>query len=1309
MLLTHSLPMLSPSRSTNLLRKESNASSLLSESFDRERKGSAFSFESGKDRENLKSKEMKEIVVYNGGSSGLGIENLTLNNIQSKQFEMFRRTIDQQAPRQIEDRLREKRQISIVEPTLKIQITICREDFPDIKTAIDIEYVPSSSQKAWEPLLSTICKRLKIEFIDSIIERGDKAPIYRIARFKDGGDYLVRQRESSAILEVLNSSIPPIENSWESTRDIVEVKADLSFNLSTVHRTNSRIISLVSQPMTTLTQKEISDSIRTSVRPDAIVQLINTLYLKNTSNAYLLDMKVETLNLNYNQMALFNKQKLDIITIHRQGIEKLNLMATQGQSENIVKECLHYLLNVIIDLIYEVDIVVLGLKCLSDLIPYLLLQREKIFNTVLDCIQYYSPLSPYHRQRKAPRLLEKQEKAERAAKEAAGGGEVNIYAGLMGGLGGLGSTSNDGGHSTKLVIEKAEIKTTFLRLVKDIPDEIKNSINKLTRYPADHYVLEDEKSIYRKDSQSMAIFQYSTLIELDENMQVLTPRTKKQRELANKKGKEVEVIAAAEAEKMHQEQLDEKKGKAEKEKQTFLVLQQQKQQLENRLRGYSSLTVGGDSSRPVSAEKSGSLLGTGKEIKLIITDRSRTINSRNPAVLPKKLSSTENGTDEKEDDDDDEEEEDEKKEKERNLKPSSMLPKLVEQDDQSDDISLLSTNTQELKSNLVASVLKPSDLMKGNALKKKKMYKIKPLVEEEDEDEEASSPVRWKGSKGELGRKPVANEVKSMNANRILGGRAGSSRFPLIKQSSSLNKNNNASSSNLVDPFASTSELVPSHDNDGNIVTTEDGKEIPPAPSTSSPAQSPKRSLLSKTKSRRFSLRFQSDKAAAAALSAETPTLTEATIVEGDPVAAGLDASKDSTGGAVGGEGEWLSNISTTILRKQKPKFHLEPLPSVDFPKFRIFDFQMKENVALTQCFATILKLLIDNYGNRDYAFRNHLLSELSEIILVCSALPKILEYFIDIFHVLYSEGLGDPLDITGKVSVSLFSLPLLPLLLVFLLLFRFQELEEPSMIFSPENSTLIGDEGTFIYEVKKDDNSFVSTIDENNSPQQLIAQLARTENAALPSKSTDEHSLKLIDCVSEMSLPSYDPDAQLSVVSVSDNKYNEWNRHKKNKKPVGTSGGGKGDKKAEGEIAEGEEKKEGDGDEGQPQEFVIQQITVVGSLHSINAIAPKPQDKKPEKNENIYVSTKEMQRFSNRQKIKYNEEIMSRIGQSEYDLRYRRMPADSVIIALSMCSHHIEVKELLREEGSFWLEYFNDTSRDYYMMKRKGISLASG
>lgn len=73
---------------------------------------------------------------------------------------------------------------------------------------------------------------------------------------------------------------------------------------------------------------------------------------------------------------------------------------------------------------------------------------------------------------------------------------------------------------------------------------------------------------------------------------------------------------------------------------------------------------------------------------------------------------------------------------------------------------------------------------------------------------------------------------------------------------------------------------------------------------------------------------------------------------DGDLIEA-LNVSADSAGS----NAEWLPNVSSTILRKQKPKFRLEPLPVTDFPKFRIFDYQMKENVVLIQGFATMLKL----------------------------------------------------------------------------------------------------------------------------------------------------------------------------------------------------------------------------------------------------------------------------------------------------------------------------------------------------------------
>jgi hypothetical protein len=73
----------------------------------------------------------------------------------------------------------------------------------------------------------------------------------------------------------------------------------------------------------------------------------------------------------------------------------------------------------------------------------------------------------------------------------------------------------------------------------------------------------------------------------------------------------------------------------------------------------------------------------------------------------------------------------------------------------------------------------------------------------------------------------------------------------------------------------------------------------------------------------------------------------------------------------------------------------------------------MKSNLVLTQALATLLQMLLINYGNREYAFQPTvaLLQEVSEMVLVCPSMPKVLEYFLEMVEVLYREGFGDPSD----------------------------------------------------------------------------------------------------------------------------------------------------------------------------------------------------------------------------------------------------------------------------------------------------------
>ncbi len=205
--------------------------------------------------------------------------------------------------------------------------------------------------------------------------------------------------------------------------------------------------------------------------------------------------------------------------------------------------------------------------------------------------------------------------------------------------------------------------------------------------------------------------------------------------------------------------------------------------------------------------------------------------------------------------------------------------------------------------------------------------------------------------------------------------------------------------------------------------------------------------------------------------------------------------------------------------------------------------------------------------------------------------------------------------------------------------------------------------------------------------------------------------SSKYFDAISEMSLPTIDPETQKSIISISDTKHNPNNRH--NKKPASSTttqkaGAIEGEKKDDGN---GEKTGEVKGNDAPPADIVIQRIESGASIRSVNAIAPRPKEKseeEKEEKESGYATSAELAKFTKRQRIKYNEEILAHLGLSEYDYRYRKIPDDAVILALAMCSNHIEVKENLKEEACFWLEYFNDSSVDYLVLKRKGMNLAN-
>lgn len=103
--------------------------------------------------------------------------------------------------------------------------------------------------------------------------------------------------------------------------------------------------------------------------------------------------------------------------------------------------------------------------------------------------------------------------------------------------------------------------------------------------------------------------------------------------------------------------------------------------------------------------------------------------------------------------------------------------------------------------------------------------------------------------------------------------------------------------------------------------------------------------------------------------------------------------------------------------KRRKHKFTVTPLPLVPCVQFRGLSGRSKQNMAMMQSFATLFKMVSQSFGNRDVAFKMGVAEELSVVVTVCQAMPKVLDYYIWIIDALYRDGFGeistDELDVS--------------------------------------------------------------------------------------------------------------------------------------------------------------------------------------------------------------------------------------------------------------------------------------------------------
>ena len=353
--------------------------------------------------------ENTQAKVYKAGGGG-GNKKLHFDVLAVEQRNMFDRTISLLSKYQIAEKEQELRQITLRDKLIQITVSVAREDFPLKRASIDIQYYANAAQQAWSQFLKDVCTKLQLDFIHSILDRKDQSPIHRILMMRDKGDYLIRQREESAILEVINTGIVPLEISWEITRDIIEIKKDLAFNVKTLPHLNSRVAELVSRPLNDEDERILVNRIIGATHPSHVVELISNFYLtyepKHEQEEAANDkasLQRRKKNINFAKIDHFIN-KVDIISIHRLGIESLNRFVDRRHGGDVVDHCLDHVLKVVDQLMHEVDLIAVALKLISDLSKLLVKDRDKILPVILNCMQAYCPTSAAHRVRKPKRL-----------------------------------------------------------------------------------------------------------------------------------------------------------------------------------------------------------------------------------------------------------------------------------------------------------------------------------------------------------------------------------------------------------------------------------------------------------------------------------------------------------------------------------------------------------------------------------------------------------------------------------------------------------------------------------------------------------------------------------------------------------------------------------------------------------------------------------------------------------------------------------------------------------------------------------------
>ena len=389
-------------------------------------------------RYDLIKNNMEAPKVYDAGG-GAGYTGLTTEVMAEEQLNMYKRTLSSNVLKD-ENIIQEVRQTKIVTVYQTIIVNVRREDFPSISADIPVKYSNEALQAAWGQFIVDLRVALSVEFVDSIIDRKDMAPVNRILGLRDGGQYFVRQREDSAILEVIQSGNNPEQTSWKVTESINVAKDRLKDSGVAQNKMDVKIDEILQRPTLREQQRETTFRLLEAEESGEIIEamwdVLNAVDLPPAEYAAAMTLKMkrdaevkkkedertarlahlvatggsakEIMELskgaevpagggNVNAFDEISTKtfdpEVDIIGLYRLAFECLGRLIIKNPEKEgkIATDSFKFVEDTMNKFREEVDIVVLGSKLLSDLSLSLVQYRERFYNVIMDNIQFYAP------------------------------------------------------------------------------------------------------------------------------------------------------------------------------------------------------------------------------------------------------------------------------------------------------------------------------------------------------------------------------------------------------------------------------------------------------------------------------------------------------------------------------------------------------------------------------------------------------------------------------------------------------------------------------------------------------------------------------------------------------------------------------------------------------------------------------------------------------------------------------------------------------------------------------------------------------